>query len=92
MDAVAEAALKAVAVEQGHEQLEVLFLTVVRRRRHQQEVARPPRQKLSEPIALGVANLAPEETGRHLVRLVAYDQIPARVRCLELVLHLAVAR
>jgi hypothetical protein len=36
---VAKLALEAVAVEQRHEELEVLFLAVVRRRRHQQEVA-----------------------------------------------------
>ena len=39
VDPVAEAALEAVAVEQGEEELEVLLLAVVRRRRHQQEVA-----------------------------------------------------
>ena len=38
VDAVAELALEAVAVEQRHEKLEVLLLAVVRRGRHQQEV------------------------------------------------------
>ena len=38
VDAVAELALEAVAVEQGHEQLEVLLLAVVRRGGQQQEV------------------------------------------------------
>ena len=44
--AVAEPALEAVAVEQRHEELEVLFLAVVRRRRHQQEVAGERREQL----------------------------------------------
>ena len=47
VDAVAEAALEAVAVEQRHEELEVLFLAVVRRRRHQQEVPRQRREELA---------------------------------------------
>ena len=38
VDAVAKAALEAVAVEQRHEELEVLFLAVVRCRRHEQEM------------------------------------------------------
>ena len=38
--AIAKFALEAVAVEQCHEELEVLFLAVVRRGRHQQEVTR----------------------------------------------------
>ena len=92
MDAVAEAALETVAVEQRHEELEVLFLAVVRRRRHQQEVPREGREKLAEPVALGVLDLAAEERGRHLVRLVADDQVPAAVRRLELLLHILVAR
>ena len=77
MDAVAEAALEAVAVEQRHEELEVLFLAVVRRGRHQQEVARERREELAEPVALGVLDLAAEEGGRHLVRLVADDRGPS---------------
>jgi hypothetical protein len=36
---IAELALESVAIEQRHEELEVLLLAVVRRRRHQQEVA-----------------------------------------------------
>ena len=92
MDAVAEPALEAVAVEQRHEELEVLFLAVVRRRRHQQEVPRQRREQLPEPVALGVLDLAAEERGRHLVRLVADDEVPAAVGRLELLLHVLVAR
>ena len=44
--AVAEVALETVAIEQRHEELEVLLLAVVRRRRHQQEVAREVREQL----------------------------------------------
>ena len=92
VDPVAEAALETVAVEQRHEELEVLLLAVVRRRRHQQEVPREGREKLAEPVALGVLGLAAEDRGRHLVRLVADDEIPAAIRRLELLLHVLVAR
>ena len=92
VNAVAEAALEAIAVEQRHEELEVLFLAVVRRRRHQQEVPRQRREELAEPVALGVLDLAAEEGGRHLVRLVADDEIPAAVGRLQLLLHVLVAR
>ena len=91
VDAVAEPALEAVAVEQRHEELEVLFLAVVRRRGHQQEVARQPRQELAELVALGVLDLAAEEGRRHLVGLVADDEVPAAVGDRELGLHVLVA-
>ncbi len=90
--AVAELALEAVAVEQRQEELEVLFLAVVRRRGHQQEVAREAREQLAEPVALGVLDLAAEEGGRELVRLVADDEVVAAVRGAELLLHVLVAR
>ncbi|MCZ7537992.1 MAG: hypothetical protein M5T61_20045 [Acidimicrobiia bacterium] len=44
---LAELAREAVPVDEGHEQLEVLGPAVVRRRRHQQQVAR----NLPEPLA-----------------------------------------
>ena len=91
MDAVAEAALEAVAVEQRHEELEVLLLAVVRRRGHQQEVAGQGREELAEPVALGVLDLAAEEGGRHLVGLVADHEVPAAIGRLELLLHVLVA-
>ena len=92
MDAVAEAALEAVPVEQGQEELEVLLLAVVRRRRHQQEVAGQAREELPQAVPFRVLDLAAEERGRQLVGLVAHDQVPARVRRLQLLLHLLVAR
>jgi hypothetical protein len=92
VDAVAEPALEAVAVEQGEEELEVFFLAVVRRGRHQQEVARKAREELAEPVALGVLHLAAEERGRELVGLVADDEVVAAVGGAELLLHVLVAR
>ena len=89
--ALAEAALEAVAVEQGEEELEVLLLAVVGRGRHQQEVARQARQEPAELVAPGVAHLAAEERGRHLVGLVADHQVVAAVRGPELGLDLLVA-
>ena len=61
-------------------ELKVLFLAVVRRGGHQQEVARQRREQLAEPVALGVLDLAAEERGGQLVRFVADDEIPAAVR------------
>ena len=91
VDAVAEAALKAVAVEQGEEELEVLFLAVVRGRRHQQEVARQTRQQPPELVALGIPDFASEKRRRHLVRLVADHQVVAAVRGPELRVDILVA-
>ena len=91
MHAVAELALEAVAVEERHEQLEVLFLAVVRRRRHQQEVARELREQLRQPVALGVFDLAAEERRRELVRFVADDEVPSAIGRLQLLLHVLVA-
>ena len=89
--AVAEAALEAVAVQERHEELEVRFLAVVRGGRHEQEMARQAGQQLPEAVAAGVADLAAEEGGRHLVGLVADDQVPAGLRRLQLMLHVVVA-
>ena len=49
------------------------------------------REQLPEPVALGVLDLAAEEGGRHLVRLVADDEVPAAVGRLQLRLHVLVA-
>ena len=49
-------------------------------------------EKLPEPVALGVFDLAAKERGRHLVRFVADDEIPAAVGRLQLLLHVLVAR
>ena len=92
MDAVAEAPLEPIAIKQRHEQLEVLFLPVVRRGRHQQEMSRQRREQLPEPVPLRVLRLATENRGRHFVSLVTHDEIPATVWRLELLLHVLVAR
>ena len=92
MNTVAKLAFEAVAVEQRQEELEVLFLAVVRRGGHQQEMAREPGEELAEPVALRVLDLAAEKRGRELVRLVADDEIVAAVRGAELLLHVFVAR
>ena len=91
MHAIAKLAFEAVAVEQRQKELEVFFLAVVRRGRHQQEVPREARQQLTQPIALGVLDLAAEEGGRELVGLVAHDEVVAAVRRTELLLHVLVA-
>ena len=90
VDAVAEAAFEAVAVEQRHEELEVLLLAVVGRRGHEEEVAAALPEPLADSIAPGVADLAAEPGGRHAVGLVADDEIPLR-GLHELLLKLLVA-
>ena len=92
MHAVNEAALRPVAIQQGHEKLEVLLLPVVRRRRHQQEVPGQGRQQLAEAIPLRVFDLAAEERRRQLVCLITNNQVPAAVRRLKFLLHILVAR
>ncbi len=90
VDAVAELALEAVAVEERHEELEVLFLAVVGRRGHQEEVSRQAARELAELVALRLLHLAREEGGRHLVRLVHDHEVPVAAG-LELGLHVLVA-
>ena len=92
VDSIPEASLEAVAIEQGHEKLEIRFLPVVRRRRHQQEMAREGGEQLAELVTLRVFDLAAENAGRHLVRLIADDQVPPTVGSLELLLDVLVAR
>jgi len=55
---VAELALEPVAIEQREKELEVLFLAIVRRGGHQEEMTRESRKKLAEPIPLRVLHLA----------------------------------
>ena len=71
-------ALEPVAIQQRHEQLEVLFLARVRRRGHQQEVVRGLRQQASEFEALGLIDFARPRgvVGRHTVGLVNDRDIP----------------
>jgi hypothetical protein len=91
MHAVAEAALEPVPVQQREEELEVLFLAVVRRGGHEQEVAGEARQELAQTVALRVLDLAAEEGRRQLVRLVADDEVVAAVGRGELRLDVLVA-
>jgi hypothetical protein len=87
VDALAEPAFEAVAIEEGHEELEVLFLAVVRRCGHQQEVTGDFGELLAEPVALGVLDFAPEEGRRELVRFVADHEVVAVVLGEELLLN-----
>ena len=91
MGAAAEPPLEPVAVDQRHKQLEIGLLAVVRGRRHQQQVPGDRRPELPEAIALGVFDLAAEEGCRHLVRLVAHNEVPAAAGGREFCLHLLVA-
>ena len=80
VDAVAELAVEAVGVEQREEELEVLFLAVVRRRGHEQQVPGLLADALGEPEAAGLLQLRAEEVGGELVGFVEDDQVPARRR------------
>ena len=91
VDAIAEAALEAVWVQQREEELEVLLLAVVRRGGHQQEVAGDAGEQLAQPVALGVGDLAAEEVRGHLVRFVAHHQVEAALRGRQQGLQLLVA-
>ena len=76
--AVTEFAVEAIGVEQRQEELEILFLAVVRRRGHQQEVAGDAAEQFAELKALGLVDLVAEVVGRELVRFIDHHQIPAR--------------
>ena len=91
VDAITEASLEAVAVEQGEEELKILLLPIMGRRGHQQQVAGEGAEQLTEPVALGILQLATEEGRRELVRLIADHQVPAAIGSLELLLHRLVA-
>jgi hypothetical protein len=78
VNAFAEPALEPVGVEEAHEQLEVGLLAIVRRRRHQEEVARPRAEQPTELVTLRFLNLSAEIGSGHAVGLVADHQIPFR--------------
>ena len=84
-------ALERVPVEQRQEQLVVGLDAPVRRRRHEEQVPRALREQPAQPIPRGVARLAAEVVGGHLVRLVAYHEVVGAVRRPEPRLHLVVA-
>ena len=75
VDAVAEAALETIAIQQCQEQLKVLLLAVVRRSGHQQEVTGDAGEQLAQAITLGVLDLAAKEGRGHLVGFVAHHQV-----------------
>ena len=91
MDPVAVPALEPVTVEQGHEQLEIRLLAVMRGGGHEQEMAGEGGEQLAQAEALGVLGLAAEDGGRHLVRFVADHQVPAAIRRLQFLLQVLVA-
>ena len=88
---IAEAPLKAVAIEQGHEELEVLFLAVVGRGGHQQEVTGQRAEELAQAVAPRVLHLPAKEGCRELVGLIADHEVPTRIGCLKQLLHILVA-
>src|ERR1035441_1561529 len=77
MNAVAEFAVEAVGVEEREEQLEVLFLAVMGRGRHQKQVAGAGAELFRQLEATGLLQLAAEEMRREFVGLVEHDEIPA---------------
>src|SRR6185437_13129684 len=89
---VAEAPLEAIAVEQREEELEVLFLAVVRRGRHEQKVARDPREKLAQAVPLGVLHLTAKERGGELVRLIADNEVVTAIGSAQQLLDVLIAR
>ena len=91
VNAVAELALKAVAVKQRHEKLEIFLFAVVGRSRHQEELTRQVGEEPAQAVALCVAKLVAEIAGRHLVGLIAYDQVPVAVARFQFLLHILVA-
>ena len=59
----------------------------MRRRRHQQEVSRERRKKLTEPVAFGVLDFTAKGRGGHLVRFVADNEIASAIWRLKLLLR-----
>ena len=72
--------------------MEVFLFAVVGRSRHQQEVTGQVGEELAQAVALGIAQFVAEIAGRHLVGLIAYDQVPVTVARLQFLLDLLVAR
>ena len=76
---VAGLAGEGVAVEEGHEELEVLLLARVRGRGHEEEVAGAVTEQLPQLEPPGLLRLVTEVVGAHPVRLVDNDEVPAAV-------------
>ena len=81
---------KAVWVNEGHKELEILFLAVMRRGCQQQEMAGDSGKQSAKLVSLGIFNFTAPHGGGHFVRFVADDQVP--IRCAELVLQFLIAR
>ena len=92
MDAVAKTPLEPVPIDERHKELKIFLFPVMRRGRHQQEVAGETRQQLPQPVTLRVLDFTTKERRRHLMGLVAHDEIPAAIRSLQLLLNVFVAR
>ena len=67
VDGITLVAGKTVLIQQCHKQLKVVFLSVVRRRGHQQQVAGMVPDPLAHLVALGPLHLAAEVVGAHAV-------------------------
>ena len=73
VNAVAELTLKTVAVQQGHEKLEILLFSVVRRGRQQEKMTRDGGQNVAKLTPGGFPNFAAPDGGAHFVGFVADD-------------------
>ena len=60
MNAIAELAIEAIGIEQRQEKLEIPFLAVVRRRRHQKQVPNMRAQLLGEAESTRLLQLGAE--------------------------------
>ena len=73
---VAKTTFKPVTIKKSHKQLEVLFLAVVWRGRHQEKMSAHLSKKLPELITFGIFYVTAEEAGGHAMCFIADDQIP----------------
>ena len=78
MGTAPDRALKAFAVYQGEEQLEILILPVVGRGSQQEEMPGDAGEKPSQLKAFCIAYLSAPKCGGHFVRLVYHDEVPFR--------------
>ena len=90
MDTVSEAALEAIGVEEGQEELEVLLFPVVRGGGEEEEMSGVLPEEPSQFVPLGLLDFAAEEVGRHLVSLVHDHEVPVGLVVGELRLHVFV--
>jgi len=79
MDAVTESPLKAVAIQEGHEELKVFFFAVVGSRRHEQEVPRQSRELLPQSVTFRCLYFPRKERSGHFVGFVHHDKVPIRL-------------